>query len=92
MRKGGKWESGRGKKRECGIRWLIPERATSLDDWPIPQDDGTGHVVERRWKFIKSAAGKQGPLGSFLQVSLFSVIFVLVQLILFVITWFYLTF
>jgi len=59
------------ESRPARVRFFPDGRATSLDDWPIPQDDGTGHVVERRWKFIKSAAGKQGPLGSFLQINTF---------------------
>lgn len=46
-------------------------RTTSLDGWPASLDDSAGRPTERRWRFISSAAGRQGPRGSFLQINNF---------------------
>eukprot|EP00026_Physarum_polycephalum_P011954 Phypoly_transcript_12205.p1 GENE.Phypoly_transcript_12205~~Phypoly_transcript_12205.p1 ORF type:complete len:367 (+),score=70.76 Phypoly_transcript_12205:140-1102(+) len=54
------------------VRFFPDGTSSTLDDWPAPQhDENTGQLVERRWKFINAAAGKQGPRGSFLQINTF---------------------
>jgi len=42
-----------------------------LDGWPASVDESSGRALERRWRFISSAAGRQGPKGSFVQINNF---------------------
>lgn len=59
------------EQKPARVRFLADGRMSSLDGWPASIDESSGRPLERRWRFISSAAGRQGPKGSFVQINNF---------------------
>lgn len=58
--------------RPARVQFLADGRTVSLDGWPSSvEDSSSGKTMERKWRFIQTAAGRRGPLGSFLQINNF---------------------